>query len=87
MSSDTKVVEDSGLVYVILFVCVLAVLAFLIYKLYNKLNELAEKVESLAESPPNSNQSISPKEDTTKQEEVPLDDPGPSKTLESIKEN
>tara|TARA_B100001758_G_scaffold126625_2_gene108918 strand:- start:100 stop:363 length:264 start_codon:yes stop_codon:yes gene_type:complete len=87
MGSDTKVVEDSSLVYTVLFVCVLAVLAFLIYKLYIKVNELTEKVESLTEPPPNSNQVVSPKEDTSKLEEVPPVNPEPSKTLESIKEN
>jgi|TARA_B100001142_G_scaffold327752_1_gene386142 hypothetical protein len=87
MGSDTKVVEDSSLVYTVLFVCVLAVLAFLIYKLYIKVNELTEKVESLTEPPPSSNGVVSPKEDTPKLEEVPPVNPGPSKTLESIKEN
>tara|TARA_R110002072_G_scaffold7227_8_gene39606 strand:+ start:19225 stop:19479 length:255 start_codon:yes stop_codon:yes gene_type:complete len=84
MGSDTKVAEDSSLVYTILFVCVLAVLAFLIYKLYNKVNELAEKVESLT-NPEQDKPQI--KEDTPKLEEVTNSDPGPSKTLEPIKEN
>lgn len=87
MGSDTKVVEDSSLVYTVLFVCVLAVLAFLIYKLYIKVNELTEKVESLTEPPPNSNQAVSPKKDTPELEEVPPVNPEPSKTLETIKEN
>lgn len=88
MGSDTKVAEDSSLVYTILFVCVLAVLAFLIYKLYNKVNELAEKVESLTKPPPNPEQDKPQlKEDTPKLEEVTNSEPGPSKTLEPIKEN
>lgn len=88
MGSDSKVAEDSSLVYTILFVCVLAVLGFLIYKLYIKVNELAEKVESLTKPPPNSEQDRLPlKEDTPKLEEVTNTDPGPSKTLETIKEN
>lgn len=87
MGSDTKVAEDSSLVYTILFVCVLAVLAFLIYKLYNKVNELAEKVENMTKPQPNPEQENPPKEDTPKLEEVTNSDPGPSKTLEPIKEN
>ena len=47
MGSESKLQGDSGLVYTIIYICVLAVLAFLIYKLYNKINEISEKVESL----------------------------------------
>lgn len=88
MGSDTKVAEDFSLVYTVLFVCVLAVLAFLIYKLYDKVNELAEKVENMAKPPPIPEQD-NPwlKEDAPKLEEVTNSEPGPSKTLESIKEN
>tara|TARA_Y100000741_G_scaffold346058_1_gene312047 strand:- start:3801 stop:4094 length:294 start_codon:yes stop_codon:yes gene_type:complete len=46
MSSSTPT-EDSGLVYVVLFVCVLSILAFLLFKLYNKVNELDEKVHGI----------------------------------------
>jgi hypothetical protein len=88
MGSDTKVAEDSSLVYTILFVCVLTVLAFLIYKLYIKVNELAEKVENMTKPPPNPEQGKPQlKEDTPKLEEVTNSEPGPSKTLEPIKEN
>ncbi len=88
MGSDTKVAEDTSLVYTILFVCVLAVLAFLIYKLYNKVNELAEKVENMAK-PLSTPEQDKPqlKEDTPKLEEVTKTELGPSKTLEPIKEN
>jgi hypothetical protein len=88
MGSDTKVAEDSGLVYTLLFVCVLAVLVFLIYKLYNKVNELSEKVENLTKLPTDPEQDKPQiKEDTPKLEEVTNSEPGPSKTLEPIKEN
>lgn len=87
MGSDTKVVEDSSLVYIILLVCVLAILAFFLYKLYNKINELSEKVESLINPQSVEEPDVKPKEDTPKLEEVINVDPGPSKPLESIKEN
>lgn len=88
MGSDTKVAEDSSLVYTILFVCVLAVLAFLIYKLYIKVNELSEKIENMAKPLPNPEQDKPQlKEDTPKLEEVTNSEPGSSKTLEPIKEN
>ena len=40
--------EDSGIVYIVLFVCVLAILVFLMFKLYNKVTELDEKIEGIA---------------------------------------
>ena len=51
MSSDTSpsdLPEDSSLMYIIIFVCIVVILAFFTFKLYNKVNELNEKINKIS---------------------------------------
>lgn len=79
MGSESKLQGDSGLVYTIIYICVLAVLAFLIYKLYNKINEISEKVESLnklsLDEPTDKTKDATTQDSATKDEMKLNDDP------------
>jgi predicted PurR-regulated permease PerM len=73
--------EDSGVIYTVLIVCVLAILTFFVYKLYAKVNELFENLEGIRDEintkeTPVIDETATPSLEEVKDAEV--DDPGTS---------